>query len=244
MKSRFEVIQGDALEVLRGMASRSVQAVVTSPPYNLVREGSVGWGNGKFCNFEERQKNWYDDSMDEKQYQEEQKQVVKELLRVCDGPVFYNHKVRYALRRRGCIYHPLDWLREFPIWCEIIWDRGGGLNGNSRRYLISDERIYMLGRPKVFHGADGLTTVWRIQPEVSKDHPCVFPQELVRRCLTPYTNERDVVLDPYSGSGTTGVVALEMGRRFIGIELKKEYVENSRQRLLSKEKSGVVSKLF
>jgi DNA modification methylase len=62
-------------------------------------------------------------------------------------------------------------------------------------------------------------------------HPCQFPSELVERCVLALTNERDVVLDPFMGSGTTGIAALRHGRRVIGIDRDRKYVELARRRI-------------
>ena len=68
--------------------------------------------------------------------------------------------------------------------------------------------------------ADGaMNGVWRVNPEASPyRHIAMWPRALVRQMLLPTTREGDVVLDPFAGSGTTGQVAAEMGRRAILIE--------------------------
>ena len=63
------------------------------------------------------------------------------------------------------------------------------------------------------------------------DHPAPFPEKLARDHIMSWSNPGDVVLDPFSGSGTTAKMAREAGRRFIGIEVNPEYVEISRKRL-------------
>lgn len=62
-------------------------------------------------------------------------------------------------------------------------------------------------------------------------HPCQFPSELVERCILALTNESDLVLDPFIGSGTTAIAALQHGRRVIGIDRDPRYVHLARQRL-------------
>lgn len=62
-------------------------------------------------------------------------------------------------------------------------------------------------------------------------HPAPFPEALARDHILSWSNEGDVVLDPFSGSGTTAKMAKHNGRRFIGIEVNPEYVEISQQRL-------------
>jgi DNA modification methylase len=62
-------------------------------------------------------------------------------------------------------------------------------------------------------------------------HPCQFPSELVERCVLALTNDHDLVLDPFIGSGTTAIAALKYGRRVIGIDRDSKYVQLARQRI-------------
>ena len=62
-------------------------------------------------------------------------------------------------------------------------------------------------------------------------HFAVFPEKLVEPCVLAGCPEGGTVLDPFAGSGTTGVVALKNGRRFLGIELNEDYVEMARKRI-------------
>jgi len=76
-------------------------------------------------------------------------------------------------------------------------------------------------------------TVWSINTEpFHYAHFASFPKELVRPCILASANENDIVLDPFFGSGTVGIVCLELNRRFVGIELKQEYVEIARKRIV------------
>lgn len=61
-------------------------------------------------------------------------------------------------------------------------------------------------------------------------HPTQKPEELLYRCIMSSTNEGDLILDPFCGSGTTGAVALKNKRRFIGIDIMKEFIELSEKR--------------
>lgn len=76
--------------------------------------------------------------------------------------------------------------------------------------------------------------VWDIPTEKKNKtgHPAVFPLKLASDLITSWSNEDDVILDPFMGSGTTGLACKELGRRFIGIELNKEYFKNTKKRLL------------
>jgi DNA modification methylase len=73
--------------------------------------------------------------------------------------------------------------------------------------------------------------VWTIATKPYKGaHFATFPPELPRRCILAGCTEGGVVLDPFFGSGTVGVVATELGRQWVGIELNPEYAEDARIR--------------
>lgn len=222
---------GDCLEVMEGMEKNSVEITVTSPPYNINKRYS-DYKKSKTSEYmSERYKKWYKDEMPEWEYQGWQQSVIHELLRVSNSSIFYNHRVRYAWHNRNLyrspsnIYHPLDWLNKFPIWCEIIWDRCG-IGNPSNRYHICEERIYQIGKPKKWNNSLGLTNIWRVPPSRNDGHVCTFPQKIVENCVVPTTDEGDIVFDPFIGGGTTAFVCEELKRKWIGIEISEEYCEN------------------
>ena len=74
--------------------------------------------------------------------------------------------------------------------------------------------------------------VWEVTTKpFSEAHFAVYPPELILPCIQAGSAEGDTVLDPFSGAGTTGLVALKQGREYIGIELSKEYAEMSARRI-------------
>ncbi|HIG02855.1 MAG TPA: site-specific DNA-methyltransferase [Candidatus Poseidoniales archaeon] len=80
-------------------------------------------------------------------------------------------------------------------------------------------------------------SIWRF-PTVSAKrvgHPAPFPTELPRRCIEMYTFTGDVVLDPFLGSGSTAIAAVECGRKFIGVDLSREYCDLAEQRIAQAE---------
>lgn len=66
---------------------------------------------------------------------------------------------------------------------------------------------------------------------IALNHPAIFPEALPRDHIITWTNEGEIVLDPFSGSGTTAEMARNLGRRYIGLEVNPEYVEISRKRM-------------
>lgn len=73
--------------------------------------------------------------------------------------------------------------------------------------------------------------VWTIPTQPSSlEHFAAFPEELARRCIVAGSRVGDAVLDPFAGTGTTGIVALKEGRRFVGVELNPAYAEMAERR--------------
>jgi DNA modification methylase len=216
--------RGDCREVLASLPAGSTEIAVTSSPYNLNKKASGG-GNSNMS-----YEDWYPDDLPERLYRAEQIMVIEQLLPVCQSSVFYNHRVRFAWHSRNDfrvpsnIYHPIHWLSDFPLWAEVIWDRGATTGHANGRFRLSDERIYQIGKPRKWFD-QGYTTVWRMTPERGGEHVCPFPEELPTRCIISSTEPGDVVVDPFMGSGTTGVAAARQGRGFIGIEVDPRYFE-------------------
>ena len=77
------------------------------------------------------------------------------------------------------------------------------------------------------------SNIWDITPVKSfkSKHPAIFPIDIPKDHIISWSNEGDIVLDPFLGSGTTGVAALELKRRFIGIEISQEYFDMAKQRI-------------
>ena len=75
--------------------------------------------------------------------------------------------------------------------------------------------------------------MWYISPDRHNitGHPAVFPEQLAHDHIITWSNEGDTVLDPFMGSGTTGLACIETSRRFIGIEIDKQYFDGAKSRL-------------
>lgn len=116
------------------------------------------------------------------------------------------------------------------------------------RVTVSHEYLFMLSKNENYYfdqesikekTADGKSnknkrTVWQINTEPCKEaHFAVFPRALVRPCILAGSPKGGLVLDPFFGSGTVGVVAIEEGRECVGIELKSQYIEIAKQRLMA-----------
>jgi DNA modification methylase len=109
---------------------------------------------------------------------------------------------------------------------------------------IGDKRRYsggVQGNP----AGRNLRSVWNIPTEPFPEaHFATFPKALVEPCIKAGSKPGDIILDPFAGSGTTGVVALRLGRSFIGIELSPAYAEMARKSLeTDRSRDGTLSLL-
>lgn len=220
-----EIINGDCLVELPKLAARGVvvDAVVTSPPYNTLPQSGEATGMHRGNKWVQKAGGGYEghaDNLDEREYQVWLGRVVGLCLELSRGLVWVNHKIRY---RDGVGVHPLRFL-PYPIYSEVIWDRGGSMALNCKRFAPSHEVIYGFGRPQFWDDeANTLMSVWRINPQLSDLHPCPFPVEIPRRLIRASVPKGGTVLDPFAGSCTTGEAAIIEGRNFIGIEQSADY---------------------
>lgn len=210
-----------------------VDLVVTSPPYNTLPDKHKPSGlhaerKSGVNKWIQKASTGYFDSMSEGEYQSWIEKVVSLARSVCDGCVWVNHKIRF---RDGFGIHPLSFLN-FPIFHEVIWDRGVSMALNCGRYAPSHEVIYGFGRPKYWNNSlNTLMSVWRIAPQREETHPCPYPKEIPFRLITSSCPEGGIVLDPFLGSGTTLVACKELNRNGIGIEINEKYCEIAKKRL-------------
>jgi DNA modification methylase len=74
------------------------------------------------------------------------------------------------------------------------------------------------------------------------EHPAIFPDKLAKDHIISWTNKGDAVLDPFMGSGTTGVACVETGRKFIGIEINEKYFDIACKRITEANRQGQLFK--
>ena len=225
---------GDAVKIMKQIPDASIDLVVTSPPYNLKNSTGNGMKDGRGG---KRSKaalmNGYTDhhdNMPHDEYVEWQRACLKEMLRVTkeDGAIFYNHKWRV---QGGLLQDRHDIVEGFPVRQIIIWRRKGGINFNPGYFLPTYEVIYLIAKPKfkLAPKASSLGDIWEIGQEMKNLHPAPFPVKLIERIIGA-TNAK-IVLDPFMGSGTTAIAALNLDRNYIGIDLSKQYCDLADERI-------------
>jgi site-specific DNA-methyltransferase (adenine-specific) len=237
------VVEGDCLELMRALPDGCVDAVITSPPYNL-GEGMedkggfrVGHSGSKWTRADLRDGYaCWSDNLPYPAYVEQQKSVLRECWRVLDsaGAVFYNHKPRIV---KGVCRTPLTLNPDLPLRQVIIWNRRSGFNFSESFYVPQHEWVVVYAKPDFRlrdKGASGIGDVWDIGPDTeASEHPASFPVGLPTLALETTTSQ--IVLDPYMGSGSTAIAAKSLGRHFLGFEISPEYCAIARKRIAAVE---------
>lgn len=142
-------------------------------------------------------------------------------------------RVAFALQADGWI------LRSKVTWVK----KNAMPESVKNRPTSATEEVFMFAKsPAYFYDPNGvreesganLRNHWILSPDSSRSgHPATFPRELARRCILLGSREGDTILDPFGGSGTTGIAANELNRKAILIELNPTYAETSKERAAS-----------
>ncbi len=135
---------------------------------------------------------------------------------------------QYAYDAGLFLYDKRIWKKD-PAWANSKWTT------NTLKSVSESEDLYIFWKPGEYivnrerltpneWKEWGLRQIWEIPSvRMNKEHPAMFPKELASRVIRLFTDEGDIVLDPFLGSGTTAVAAIETKRNFIGIEMIKKY---------------------
>jgi site-specific DNA-methyltransferase (adenine-specific) len=232
-----KIICGDCVEVMKLLPNESIDLVVTSPPYNLKNSTgngmSVNTKTGKWAgNALQNGYTDHDDNMPYPEYVSWQRECLSEMFRLIkdDGAIFYNHKWRV---QDGLLQDRSEIVSGLPIRQIIIWRRSGGINFNPGYFLPTYEVIYIIAKPdfKLSPRANAVGDVWDIKQESKNGHPAPFPVELINRIISSTTAK--IILDPFMGSGTTAVSAIQNKRNYVGIEISSQYCRSARKRISS-----------
>ena len=207
--SEVKLIFGDCLEVMRDMPDKSVDDVITDPPYGY-GQNIVNVGN---CPAYEREYAWNDKAPSDSYFYELMRVSVNQI--VFGGNYF---PVLWQKPNRGFIFWDKIQCSDKHADGELVWtsfDR----NAKQYKYCFSGNRY---GWGNSIKGVG--------QPS-NRVHPTQKPVELMAAIIYDYTNPNDTILDPFMGSGTTGVACVQTGRNFIGIEIDETYFKIAERRI-------------
>lgn len=251
---KVNLIQGDCLEKMKELPDKSIDMILTSPPYDNLREYNSVFDFNSIAN---------------------------ELLRILkDGGVCvwvigdsYDKKGSETLTsfKQALYFKQIG----FNIHDTMIYQKNSYPFPPVNRYYQQFEYMFVIskGKPKTTNiqvqetiwkeknkkssttrNKDGSTSnlkyetgkdtrkmdnVWKFntgymrstKDKIAFKHPAIFPDELAKRHILSWSNENDIILDCFMGSGTTGKIAKQLNRNFIGIELDENYFNIAKQRI-------------
>ena len=239
--SNFTLLQGDCMDRLHEIEDNSLDAIFADPPYFL-SNGGISVQSGKQVCVDKG--DWDKGGTPEHIYQ-----FNRQWLSLCRSKLKDNGSIWVSGTHHN-IFVVQRCLQElgYKILNVITWQKSDPPPNLSCRYFNFSTELVIWARKhakkphkfnyetmKLLNGGSQMTDVWRI-PAVGMwektcgKHPTQKPLRLLYRILLASTNEGDTVLDPFAGSCTTGIAANLLGRKFIGIEQEKEFIELSHNR--------------
>ena len=236
-KRNFKLILGDSFEELKKIKKNSVDMIFADPPYFLSGDG-ISCSGGKMVSVNKG--DW-----DKKIGIEEKHQFNREWIRLCynilkdEGTIWISgtlhniYSIGMALEQEG-----------FKIINNITWRKLNPPPNISCRYFVHSTETILWAKKDIkkakhkfnyqlmreLNGGKQAKDVWETsltKPSEKKcgKHPTQKPIAILEKLILASTDEGDLILDPFNGSGTTGIVANKLKRKYIGIDLEKEYLD-------------------
>ncbi len=239
-----KIVKGDCLEIMRSIPDESVDITFADPPFNL---------NKKY--------NGYKDNKGDPAYLDWCKQWISEMVRITKstGSIFV-HNIPKWLTYYAHFLNEMAYFKHWLAWDAPSGPMGKSLQPSHYGILyyvknLKENKFYEIRYPhkrcrkcgyllKDYGGkkdmlhlfgplvSDSWTDIHRIKHNKYRDeHPCQLPIHLLERLILMSTDENDLVLDPFVGTGTSAIAAKKLGRRFIGIDIDDAYVNITKEKL-------------
>ena len=255
-KDNFVLYLGDSIQLMNQLRENSIDMIFADPPYNLSNGGftvhagkmvSVNKGNWD-------KSNGFDADYDfHHKWLEACRRVLKPGGTLWVSGTYHSiYQCGHAIQSLG--YHILNDVTWFKpnaspnLSCRfftashetLIWARKDKKAKHTFNYSLMKEGEWngdFIKKPNM-----QMRSVWAVgtpKPDEKKfgKHPTQKPLELLKRIVLASTNKGDIVLDPFAGSSTTGIAAISNGRKFVGVDLEKDYLELSKKRFLDMNKA-------
>jgi site-specific DNA-methyltransferase (adenine-specific) len=255
-KEQFiKLFHGDCLTILPQLPRNSIDMIFADPPYFL-SNGGITCHAGKMVSVNKGK--WDVSKGVEENHKfnlawlhECQQVLTKNGTIWVSGTAHVIFSLGFAMQQLG-----------FKILNDVIWFKPNASPNLSCRYFThSTETLLWAAKNadskhtfnydlmKQICNGKQMRNVWEISPPQPKEkahgkHPTQKPLKLMERILLASTNDCDLVLDPFSGSGSTGVAALKLGRKYIGIETSEDYIQLSIRRLEEEIKSPQLQPVY
>jgi site-specific DNA-methyltransferase (adenine-specific) len=245
LKDSVILHKGDSLRIMKDFSDKSFDMIFADPPYFLSNDG-ITCKSGEMVSVN---KGVWDKSSDLSQihsFNFEWLSYCKDKLKD-NGTIFVSgtyhniYSIGFALQSLGFrILNDISWFKVNPppnLSCrffthsteQIIWAKKSSKAKHKFNYALMKE----MGDP---NPGKQMLSLWRITPPKKEEkkfgkHPTQKPLKLLERIILSSTDENDLILDPFLGSGTTGVASVLNNRRFVGIDSDETFLQIAKQRI-------------
>lgn len=248
----FYLFLGDSLKLLKNIPANSIEMIFADPPYFL-SNGGITCKSGKMESVNKGEWDKSNGTVENHKFSlawlEECQRILKK-----DGTIWVSgtshiiYSIGYAMQKLGYkILNDIIWYkrnappnlscRYFTHSTEIIlW----AAKSKKSKHYFNYELMKRMNNNKQMRSIWNIDevdpeNVWEISAPLKKEkkfgkHPTQKPIRLLERIILASTKEDNIILDPFNGSGTTGIAALKLGRKYIGIDNNKEYLDLTTQR--------------
>ena len=202
----IELHHGDCLDIMPTLQG-TVDAVITDPPYGIALEN-----HGQFA--------WATDQVVTGDHSQELGQIILDWAE--------NNDLCTATFASPRLPWPGNWRSL------LVWDKGPAVGGGGdiKTCWKATWELIQIARNNPLNGnRDGSVIKVHIGPNAYHYHPSQKPVRLLEYLIRKLTQPGDTILDPFMGSGTTGVACVRTGRHFIGIEKEREYFDVAERRI-------------
>ena len=229
MSDNYRIFNTDSLQYIKKMRTSSVDFIFTDPPYNL-RKYSTGNIKFEYRNDINNDIAEWDRDFDPLSYKDEFLRIIKP-----KGNLFsftsYN-----TIGRWHEIYDPVFDTFQFFIWHKTNptpkFMKAGFLNSCEMIACMWNKgHTWNFGEQDKMHNFFESTICMKPERLQNPKHPTQKPINLLKHIIKIATKENDVVFDPFMGVGSIGIASLLLNRKFIGIEINKEYYNASQERI-------------
>lgn len=233
----FKLILGDSLKELKKIKEKSIDMIFADPPYFLSGDG-ISCSGGKMVSVN---KGDWDKKIDITNKHKFNRKWIKQCYKILkdDGTIWISgtlhniYSIGMALEEEG-----------FKIINNITWKKLNPPPNISCRYFVHSTETILWAKKDIkkakhkfnyqlmreLNGNKQAKDVWEsslTKPSEKKQgkHPTQKPIEILEKLILASTDEGDLILDPFNGSGTTGIVASKLNRKYIGIDTEKEFLD-------------------
>lgn len=247
------LIQGDSFELLSQLNPSSIDMIFADPPYFLSNDG-ITCKSGEMVSVNKGNWDKIDSFESKHEFNKKWISLCKKALKPegtiwISGTLHNIYSVGMALEENGfSILNNITWKKTNPppnLACRCFTHSTETILWACKKESKSKHTFnYCLMKDE--NNGKQMKDVWEgpLTPRSEKKegyHPTQKPLYLLHRIIKASTNENDIILDPFCGSGTTGVAAKELRRRFIGIEINEDYIQLAKKRLLSSNNMNLLT---